>query len=1139
MGTYGTATGLVQVIPAAGEPGKLLGLLDGELQAYFDSDGKIKWAGDKGVLDASGITWIDSFNRLVLTSGVGIVLNIETQSDGEFYAVRATATAGTGVSGYSVSGVGIDAQSASGTGLNAISDSGTAVDAESSSGTGGHFQGGQNGVYGLSSSEGGVGYAGVTGVGESGAAGVYGIGYGTKLLEEVIPGDGGVIAEGEAASGTPALVIRNGIVDGGSQRYTALADATSDTDALNRQTGDARYAPLAGSQYTNVIIVDVTAGRGDYTSVKAACDYVATQSPSSTNKWLIEIMPGDYIEDPFTVPTYTLLRGKLQDPILGSPYGVQILPSADLTSGNYITLANYAGLEAIGVTATMSAAAGTACTVVSSALAQINRSYLYVRNNSTTFTLTTVKGTFTYVAHSVLSINTAGSGAVIHCHAQAGGGFQIKYSNFASTSVIGSRAMLIEADSTCFYNRIGNTTGTTFPVDIEVTGGTLYINNTPYKTSATSGAGTVVHHDRFYPTSAGVREAPTATDTPLTLTPAAGQTADLVAWPDGGIEADGALRAVTVYSDTVAEDTAAAGVTVDTLLIKDGSLTPPADNAQSLGSATADFANGYIRNLISLSKLGTNTLYVDPLGTGTYTTLSAALAAAAALTPSTTNEVLIIVTGEVAETAALTALSHVHVLFLPGASVTVTATATVNGVNFASLTNTTWAAVDRARPHIIRAGVLASAAAHAVFTTGCDSTVRLTNIYAANNTTGQNNCHGIYNALNSNPTLTGCTGKGGDGGTGCAGIRNNVCTPVLIDCTGSGGNGGATCHGIYNSAGAPLLQNCIGIGGNGGASCFGIHNNTSAAATVEHCIGRGGGAGQNNATVTVAASSRTEDTYQPSAAFPYRLIGAIYLSVSAAAAAGVTITFRDATGGGGNALTAAVAVDSTGSKYIPLTGWRVIAAGNLFYGALSASDATLAYTMQYVYTIEYTTCYGLYDDSNARQDYVNSIFVSNGASAAVYVTNNGDDASIFSGGVARSGMNSGTRSKAIQCQSAWNPGQVYNMTLDGGSTNLTPAPQPLSGGGGLLAPYLRPAADAAAAVTLQNAAGTAIVTAGTVGGVSAVGLYGVTAVARATTAGSAATFSQLSGNAVNDASTFDGYTLGQIVKALRDIGVLT
>lgn len=53
------------------------------------------------------------------------------------------------------------------------------------------------------------------------------------------------------------------------------------------------------------------------------------------------------------------------------------------------------------------------------------------------------------------------------------------------------------------------------------------------------------------------------------------------------------------------------------------------------------------------------------------------------------------------------------------------------------------------------------------------------------------------------------------------------------------------------------------------------------------------------------------------------------------------------------------------------------------------------------------------------------------------------------------------------------------------------------------------------------------------------GLYGVTPVARATTGVAAATFVAGAGTGVNDASTFDGYTLKQIVKALRNLGILT
>lgn len=53
------------------------------------------------------------------------------------------------------------------------------------------------------------------------------------------------------------------------------------------------------------------------------------------------------------------------------------------------------------------------------------------------------------------------------------------------------------------------------------------------------------------------------------------------------------------------------------------------------------------------------------------------------------------------------------------------------------------------------------------------------------------------------------------------------------------------------------------------------------------------------------------------------------------------------------------------------------------------------------------------------------------------------------------------------------------------------------------------------------------------------GFFGVTPVARPTTGVAAATFTANSGTAVNDASTFDGYTIKQVVKALRNLGLLT
>ena len=52
------------------------------------------------------------------------------------------------------------------------------------------------------------------------------------------------------------------------------------------------------------------------------------------------------------------------------------------------------------------------------------------------------------------------------------------------------------------------------------------------------------------------------------------------------------------------------------------------------------------------------------------------------------------------------------------------------------------------------------------------------------------------------------------------------------------------------------------------------------------------------------------------------------------------------------------------------------------------------------------------------------------------------------------------------------------------------------------------------------------------------GVWNATPIVQPTTGVAAATFTANSGTAVNDASTFDGYTIGQVVKALRNIGWL-
>ena len=58
-------------------------------------------------------------------------------------------------------------------------------------------------------------------------------------------------------------------------------------------------------------------------------------------------------------------------------------------------------------------------------------------------------------------------------------------------------------------------------------------------------------------------------------------------------------------------------------------------------------------------------------------------------------------------------------------------------------------------------------------------------------------------------------------------------------------------------------------------------------------------------------------------------------------------------------------------------------------------------------------------------------------------------------------------------------------------------------------------------------------------GTDTIGFYGATKIVRPTTAVTAATFAANTSGIVDDTATFDGYTIGQVVKALRNLGLLT
>jgi hypothetical protein len=54
-----------------------------------------------------------------------------------------------------------------------------------------------------------------------------------------------------------------------------------------------------------------------------------------------------------------------------------------------------------------------------------------------------------------------------------------------------------------------------------------------------------------------------------------------------------------------------------------------------------------------------------------------------------------------------------------------------------------------------------------------------------------------------------------------------------------------------------------------------------------------------------------------------------------------------------------------------------------------------------------------------------------------------------------------------------------------------------------------------------------------------IGFFNTPKVPQPATGGAASSFTANSGTAINTASTFDGYTIAQVVKALRNLGLLT
>lgn len=296
-------------------------------------------------------------------------------------------------------------------------------------------------------------------------------------------------------------------------------------------------------RHTNTVTVDI-GGYGDFTTIKAACDYVATQSPSTTNRWLILVYPnpaGAYSELPFTVPAGCHLVGMQTKPGGSAAQGVQIGYSGTWTGGAFITLDSAAHLANLGISAAVDASASSEAMLISATAGRVNFCQLNLLNSSAQ-TASLIKGTMQVegcainpTGNDIRALYITGSSAVRFCQVFSNGGTNT-YGIYQSSGT-----------STIFFVRLGGsgTSDPDFATDIHRAGGTLILNNVNYKTYSGTAA-QIVHADRFWNTRSSIREAPAATEIPLQLKGASSQSADLLNVVDSGSNLLAGITAVGV-----------------------------------------------------------------------------------------------------------------------------------------------------------------------------------------------------------------------------------------------------------------------------------------------------------------------------------------------------------------------------------------------------------------------------------------------------------------------------------------------------------------------------------------------------------------------------------------------------------------
>lgn len=318
---------------------------------------------------------------------------------------------------------------------------------------------------------------------------------------------------------TTALLIEQ---DGVKDNVLVVDTANGRVSSINF-VGDGNTPAILGaglkSPYTHVVVVDA-GGKGDYTTIKGACDYVATQSPGSGNSWGIEVNPGIYYEVAFSVPAYTTVYG------IGSScnqdHEIPMINFKNVGSGTCLSLGNRAEISKTSIRWVFSdggVQTGDLRIVSNTSYGRVSDCYFYIIANDASYDVSGIycpSQGITVANCNVVTTNIgSGKGYAVHSN---GGTLNIQW-----TALFAEKAAYCQSGTLSLYQSME------YPGSggIQRDAGTLNVSQSSYLSST----GTITHVDRtIYNNSQATWIAGSASQSPLILKGASSQTANLTEW---------------------------------------------------------------------------------------------------------------------------------------------------------------------------------------------------------------------------------------------------------------------------------------------------------------------------------------------------------------------------------------------------------------------------------------------------------------------------------------------------------------------------------------------------------------------------------------------------------------------------------